>query len=189
MGEATVARVLAAIGAGAVGAEQGGAGPAGEAGTWVAVDGRFRVGALTGRWAKATAEYIGEGAREAARRARIETITGELNLLQGELTTLAELLGALAARREVLDAEVADVPDETALTRAHARVAAAAQSLRRAGGRREERAAALLEAAGRSEAAAELARTAEDLRMPSDEDGLTAVRDALGALAEVLAAL
>ncbi|MEV5200297.1 TIGR02680 family protein [Streptomyces sp. NPDC053720] len=190
VGEATVARVLAAIGAGAVGAEQGGAGPAGEAGTWVAVDGRFRVGALTGRWAKATAEYIGEGAREAARRARIETITGELNLLKGELTTLAELLGALVARREVLDAEVADVPDETALTRAHARVAAAAQSLRRAGGRYEERAGALLEAVGRSEAAAaELTRTADDLRMPSDEEGLTAVRDALGALAEVLAAL
>ncbi|WP_371534999.1 TIGR02680 family protein [Streptomyces sp. NBC_00466] len=184
VGEATVARVLAAIGAG------GEAGPEDEAASWAAVDGRFRVGALTGRWAKATAAYIGEGAREAARRARLETIHGELVVLQGELSTLAELAGAVAARREVLDAEVADVPDEMALTRAHARVAAAAESLRRTGERQEERAAALLEATGRSEAAAEeLARTAEDLRMPSDEDGLTAVRDALGALAEVLAAL
>ncbi|MEW1583542.1 TIGR02680 family protein [Streptomyces microflavus] len=180
VGEATVARVLAAIGTG----------PEGEAGTWATIDGRFRVGALTGRWVKTTAAYIGEGAREAARRARIETIHSELVFLQGELSTLAELVGAVAARREVLDAEVADVPDETALTRAHARVAAAAESLRRTGERQEERAAALLEATGRSEAAAEeLARTAEDLRMPSDEDGLTAVRDALGALAEVLAAL
>ncbi|CAM5732503.1 hypothetical protein SMICM304S_07293 [Streptomyces microflavus] len=127
-----MARVLAAIGTG----------PEGEAGTWATIDGRFRVGALTGRWVKTTAAYIGEGAREAARRARIETIHSELVFLQGELSMLAELVGAVAARREVLDAEVADVPDETALTRAHARVAAAAESLRRTGERQEERAAA-----------------------------------------------
>uniref|UniRef100_A0AAU2VKG4 TIGR02680 family protein n=1 Tax=Streptomyces sp. NBC_00008 TaxID=2903610 RepID=A0AAU2VKG4_9ACTN len=180
VGEETVARLLAAIGAG----------PEGTAGTWAAVDGRFRAGALTGRWAKATAEFIGEGAREAARRSRMGVIRGELDVLEGELHALAELAGTLAARRGVLDAEVADVPDETALTRAHARVAAAAESLRRAGERCEERAAALLEAAERSEStAADLSRTAEDLRMPTDEEGLTAVRDALGALAEVLAAL
>ncbi|MCX4735473.1 TIGR02680 family protein [Streptomyces sp. NBC_01363] len=198
VGEETVARLLAAIGAGrgagAVGGEQGGAsgeaGPEGEAGTWAAVDGRFRVGALTGRWGKATAEYIGEGAREAARRSRMDVIRSELDVVQGELETLADLAGTVAARRGVLDAEVADVPDETALTRAHARVAAAADSLRRTGERCEERAAALLEATERSEsAAADLARTAEDLRMPADEEGLTAVRDALGALAAVLAAL
>lgn len=198
VGEETVARLLAAIGAGrgaaAVAGEHGGAGgeagPEGGVATWAAVDGRFRVGALTGRWAKATAEYIGEGAREAARRSRMDVIRGELDVLRDELETLAELAAAVAARRGVLDAEVADVPDETALTRAHARVAAAADSLRRTGGRREERAAALLEAAERSESAgADLARTAEDLRMPADEEGLTTVRDALGALAEVLAAL
>ncbi|MEU2672376.1 TIGR02680 family protein [Streptomyces sp. NPDC007164] len=198
VGEDTVARLLAAIGtgreAGAVAGGQGGtgweAGPEGEAGTWAAVDGRFRVGALTGRWTKTTAEYIGEGAREAARRSRIAVIHGELEILQGELATLADLAGTLVARRRVLDAEVADVPDETGLTRAHARVSAATESLRRAGERREERAAALLEAAGRKEsAAADLTGTAEDLSMPADEEGLTAVRDAHSALAAVLAAL
>lgn len=197
VGEETVARLLASIGAGreagAVGGERGGAdggaGPEDEAASWAAVDGRFRVGALTGRWAKAIAEYIGEGAREAARRSRMDVIRRELGLLQGELETLAELAATVATRRRGLDAEVADVPDETALTRAHARVAAAADALRRTGERREERAAVLLEAAERSEsAAADLARTAEDLRMPADEEGLTAVREALGALAEVLAA-
>ncbi|MEV3929712.1 TIGR02680 family protein [Streptomyces sp. NPDC049944] len=189
VGEDTVARLLAAIGAGreagAVATEADG-----EAGTWAAVDGRFRVGALTGRWAKAGAEYIGEGAREAARRTRIDVIHRALDVLQGELEALVDLAGTMAARRGVLDTEVADVPDETALTRAHARVAAAADSLRRAGERREERAAALLEAAERSESAAgDLTRTAEDLNMPADEEGLTAVRDALGSLAAVLAAL
>lgn len=194
VGEETVARLLAAIGAGpeagAAGGEQTGTGPAGGAGTWAAVDGRFRIGALTGRWGKSAAEYIGEGAREAARRTRIHVIRGELDVLQGELADLAELIATLAARREVLEAELAGVPDETALTRAHARVAAAAESLRRTVERCEERSAALLEAAERSESAAvDLARTAEDLRMPADEEGLAAVRDALGVLAEVLAAL
>ncbi|WP_326700374.1 TIGR02680 family protein [Streptomyces sp. NBC_01754] len=189
VGEDTVARLLAAIGtgreAGTTDAEAGA-----EAGTWAAVDGRFRVGALTGRWTKATAEYIGEGAREAARRSRIDAIRSELDVIQGELAILAERAATLAARRGVLDAEMADVPDETALTRAHARAAAAAESLRRTGERREERAAALLEAAELSEsAAAELSRTAGDLGMPADEEGLAAVRDALGSLAAVLAAL
>ncbi|MGC4949369.1 TIGR02680 family protein [Streptomyces sp. DT224] len=180
VGEKTVDRLLAAIGAG----------PEGGAGTWAAVDGRFRVGALTGRWAKATAEYIGEGAREAARRARMDVVRRELAILRGELETLAELADTVAARRSALDAEVADVPEETGLTRAHERAAAAAEALRRTGERREKRAAAFRESAARSEsAAAELARTAEDLSMPDDEEGLTAVRDALGALAEVLAGL
>ncbi|TWG06319.1 uncharacterized protein (TIGR02680 family) [Streptomyces brevispora] len=213
VGEDTVARLLTAIGTGPEadeprgersgerGAEPSGersgdqrAEPAdelgGEAGTWAAVDGRFRVGALTGRWTKASAEYIGEGAREAARRSRVAAIRAELGLLQGELATIAELAATVAARRRVLETEVADVPDEGALTRAHARVAVAAESLHRTGERREERAAALVEAAERSEsAAADLTRTAEDLRMPADEEGLTAVRDALGSLAAVLAAL
>ncbi|MDJ0465374.1 TIGR02680 family protein [Streptomyces sp. H27-C3] len=188
VGEGTVARLLAAIGAGSAGAVADA--PGGEAGTWAAVDGRFRVGALTGRWAKTTAEYIGEGAREAARRSRIAAIRAELDLLQGELATIAELAATVAARRRVLDAEVADVPDESALNRAHARVAAAAEALHRTGERRDERAAALLEAAEQSEsAAADLARAAEDLRMPADQEGLAAVRDALGSLAAALAAL
>ncbi|QIY58013.1 TIGR02680 family protein [Streptomyces sp. RPA4-5] len=187
VGEGTVARLLAAIGVGRGGAVAGE--PDGDAGTWAAVDGRFRVGALTGRWAKTAAEYIGEGAREAARRSRIEALRAELALLQAELVTVAELATAVAARHRVLDDEVADVPDEGALTRAHARVTTAAESLHRISARREERAAALREAAERSEsAAADLARTAEDLGLPADQDGLALVRDALGSLTAVLAA-
>ncbi|AZS74584.1 TIGR02680 family protein [Streptomyces lydicus] len=195
VGEGTVARMLAAIGAGRVDAVAGG--PGGQAGTWeagdgtwAAVDGSFRIGAVTGRWAKAAAEYIGDGAREAARRSRIAALRAELLLIEGELTAVAELADTVTARRGVLDAEVAEVPDEGALARAHARVTAAAESLHRISARREERAAALLEATERSEsAAADLARTAEDLGLPADPEGLAAVRDALGTLAEVLAAL
>lgn len=73
----------------------------------------------------------------------------------GRLKTLAEpTAAAVASCRRVLDAEVEDVPDETALTCTRARVAAAAKALRRTGERREKRAAALLEVAERSESAA-----------------------------------
>ncbi|MFJ7266374.1 TIGR02680 family protein [Streptomyces sp. NPDC099050] len=180
VGEDTVARLLAAIGAG------------GESGarTWAGVDGRFRVGTLTGRWAKHAAEYVGEGAREAARRARIAALRTELDLFQQESDAVAAHSEAVAARRRTLDAELAGVPDESTLTRAHAQVTAAVESVRRTRSRREERAADLLAAAGRADgAAAELAGTTAELGLPADRDGLAGVRQALGSLAVALAAL
>ncbi|WP_351230951.1 TIGR02680 family protein [Streptomyces sp. NPDC002133] len=180
VGEERVARLLAAIGGAADG----------EAGTWAASDGRFRIGTLTGRWTKPAAEYIGEAAREVARRARIAALRTELALLQGEMDAVTAALDAVAARRRTLDGELAAVPDEHTLTQAQAQVAAAAETVRRARTRREERAADLTEAAEQAErAAAELAGTAADLGLPADPVGLSAVRDALGSLTAVLAAL
>jgi uncharacterized protein (TIGR02680 family) len=175
-----VGRLLAAIGLGGEGG----------AGTWVAPDGAFRVGALTGRWSKAAAEYIGEGAREEARRTRIAALRDELAALHRESAVLAAEAQAVTVRRRSLDAELAAVPDEAPLTRAHARAAAAADTARRAGARRAERAAGLTEAAGAAElAAAELARAAADVSLPADRAELGAVRQALADLALVLAAL
>ncbi|MFE1825168.1 TIGR02680 family protein [Streptomyces yangpuensis] len=183
--EATVARLLAAIGLGGIGPGDGG-----EAATWVAPDGRFRVGALAGTWAKPAATYIGEAAREAARRARVALLDIELTYLRAESETIAARSNAIAARRSRLDAELADVPDESPLTRAHALVSAAAETVRKARARYEARAAEVAEAAGHAErAAAELAEAAADLRLPADRAGLTAVRHAFGSLATALAAL
>lgn len=178
--ETTVPRLLAAIGLGR----------GGEAGTWVASDGSFRVGAVTGTWAKPAATYIGEGARETARRARAAVLGIELTSLREESETLAARAAVIATRRRTLDAELADVPDEAALTRAHALVSAAAETVRKARARYEERAAKVTEAAGHSESAAtELAEGAADLGLPADRAGLTAVRHALGSLDIALAAL
>lgn len=178
--ETVVPRLLAAIGL------DGGGG----AETWVAPDGRFRVGALTGTWAKPAATYIGEGAREAARRARVALLGIELASLREESETVAARSEVIAARRRTLDAEFADVPDESSLTRAHALVSAAAETVRTARARYEGRAAEVAEAAGQAErAAAELDEVAADLGLPTDRAGLTAVRHALGSLATVLAAL
>ncbi|NXY93120.1 TIGR02680 family protein [Streptomyces sp. BR123] len=187
VGEETVARLLGAIGLGA---------PAGDTAedaaehTWAAPDGRYRVGALTGRWAKPAAEFIGEGAREAARRVRITALRAELAHLDEQSAALAEQARDLAARRLTLDAELAAVPDETAVTRAQARAAAAADTVRRAGTRRAERAAGMLAAGERAERAiAELHEAAADLGLPADRPALAAVRQALGELAVVLAEL
>ncbi|MFJ8863940.1 TIGR02680 family protein [Streptomyces sp. NPDC102451] len=176
----TVTRLLAAIGL------DGGGG----ATTWAAPDGRFRVGALTGTWAKPAATYIGEGAREAARRARVAALGIELASLREESENLAARSAAIAARRRTLDAELADVPDESPLTRAHALVSAAAETVRKARARYEGRATEVIEMAELAErAAAELVEAAADLGLPADRTGLTAVRHALGSLATALAAL
>ncbi|MFI1884771.1 TIGR02680 family protein [Streptomyces jumonjinensis] len=195
VGEDTVARLLAAIAAvpavpAAPAAPAVAPGEDGGAETWVGTDGRFRVGTLTGRWAKPAAEYIGEGARDTARRARTAVLSAEREGLQQESETVAAESELVAARRRTLDAELAGVPDETPLTRAHARVTAAAESVRRARLRREERAADLATAAERAErAVTELTRTAAELGLPADRAGLAEVRRAHGSLAVALAAL
>ncbi|MCY0946171.1 TIGR02680 family protein [Streptomyces antarcticus] len=199
VGEEAVARLLSAIGLGADAADAAAGAGTPEAGwgstrsagdTWAAVDGTFRVGALTGRWAKPVAEYIGEGAREAARRIRAHDLRAELDVLRRDSAAVTAEAQTLAARRRALDAELAAVPDETALTRSHARAAAAAETGRRARGRREERAADAVAAAERAElATSELHEAATDLGLPADRPALVGVRQALAELAAVLAAL
>ncbi|WP_372410169.1 TIGR02680 family protein [Streptomyces luteireticuli] len=180
VGEGTVARLLAAVG---LGADSGAA-------DWAATDGRFRVGALTGRWAKPSAEYVGEGAREEARRSRIAALRTQLASLQEELALTAAGTEAVVERRRVLDAELAAVPDDAPLRQAYARVAAAAGTVRRYRARRDERAGDLTGAAQAAErAAAELDSTAADLGLPADKSALTSVRQALTGLALVLADL
>ncbi|MGW9026544.1 TIGR02680 family protein [Streptomyces sp. NPDC055722] len=178
LGEETVARLLAAVGLGSGGD------------TWVSTDGRFRVGALTGSWAKETAVYVGEGAREEARRARIAALRAELDDVAGESAQLEAERDRVADRRRVLDAELASVPDDAALRDAHARAAAAVEAAHRARQRRDERAADLTEASRQEAATAtELAETAAAVHLPADRAGLAAVRQALADYTALLAAL
>ncbi|WP_306322057.1 MULTISPECIES: TIGR02680 family protein [unclassified Streptomyces] len=178
VGEAAVEGLLASIGTG------------GGAHTWISADGRFQVGVLTGSWAKPSAEYIGEGAREAARRARIDVLDGELAVLEGQLALLAHEREEVSVRRRTLDSEVAALPDDAPLRQAHARAGEAAQAVRRTKERHDERATEVAEAVGRAEQAhATLTGTATELTLPADPDGLAAVRQALHAYTVALAAL
>ncbi|MBT2493008.1 TIGR02680 family protein [Streptomyces sp. ISL-96] len=193
VGEATMGRLLASIGlayadAGNEGDSWADAGREGD--TWVAADGRFRIGALAGSWAKARAEYVGEGAREEARRAAIDAIRSELDELDAEWATAAAEAAEVAARRRALDGDLAAVPDDAAVRHAYALAAAAQDASHRARTRRDECADELAEAAQRAEeAAAEAAATAADVGLPADRASLAAVRKGLADYTVVLASL
>jgi uncharacterized protein (TIGR02680 family) len=103
-----VTAVLAAVGDGAD------RGP-----TWVAADGRYRVGPLAGRFRRAEAAHVGHAAREAARRVRLDQLDRELAELADRATALEARGDELDARDARLDAERGAAPDEDALRAAH----------------------------------------------------------------------
>ncbi len=76
----------------------------------MAVDGRWANGVLGGSWRKDSAGFIGEGAREAARRARIDRLRADLAETRTRIAALGEELDDLAARRETLTAEHRALP-------------------------------------------------------------------------------
>ena len=77
-------------------------GPPARGATWVTTDGRWSNGVLSGAWRKDQAGYIGEGAREAARRARIEQLERELDAERAAIEGLDADLADIAARQELL---------------------------------------------------------------------------------------
>ncbi|WP_329050283.1 TIGR02680 family protein [Streptomyces violaceus] len=178
VGEQAVADLLAGVGLGSGGD------------TWVSVDGCFRVGALTGTWSKQVAVYVGEGAREEARRARITALHDELAAYAGDMARLDAERAAVVRRRTTLDAELTGVPDDAAVRHAHALAAAASDAAHRARARRDEHAAELAEASRQeAEAATELADTAAAVNLPTSRADLAAVRQALADHTAVLAGL
>lgn len=177
--EAAVAGVLAAIGLGD-----------GGDGTWVDATGRFRIGVLTGAWSKPAAEYVGRGAREAARRARLATLQGEARLVAAERAGIAEEERLLGERRETLAAEIDGLPADTDLREAHATVAALARQHAELARERTEADALLADATAGAEAAADaLATGAADVGLPADRTGLDAVRTGLTQYRVALAGL
>ncbi len=167
---ATVAGVLGAIGYGADSTHH----------TWVAPDGRFRAGALDGRWHKAEAQYVGAGAREQARRRRLAELGAEIDTRRAELAAVTETRQQLRERRGVLDAELADLPAESAIRAAHQAVATIQQQQAQTV-RQRDRAAGQLEQAlaAREQARTELDRDAADAALPTDPDELTLIADHL----------
>ena len=178
LSEETVRAVLAAIGLG------------GSGGTWVATDGRWANGVLSGAWRKDSAGHIGEGAREAARRARIAQLGGEL---QQERTAISELDSALAevgVRRERLAGEHRAVPPDAAVREAHTMAAA---EHRRRGELRGQHADAVQVCAQEQEqldaAVVRAGEFAQDVDLPPEPGELAAVRAGVEAYRLALAGL
>jgi uncharacterized protein (TIGR02680 family) len=182
LAEESVASVLSAIGR-APGAVGSGA-------TWVTTDGRWSNGVLSGAWRKNHAGYIGEGAREAARRARIEQLERELGAERTAIEGLDAGLADIAARQNRLAEEHRGVPPDDGVREAHTKAAERRGQLARARTDHAEAAAKLRQRQG--ELAAAQARAAEfavDVGLPADTEELAAVRDGLGAYRVALAAL
>jgi uncharacterized protein (TIGR02680 family) len=162
----------------------------GSDGTWVTTDGRWSNGVLSGSWHKDQAAYIGEGAREAARRARIERLERELAQEQTAIGTIDAELTDVEARRGLLADEHRAVPPDGGVREAHRGAAAERRGLARA---RKDHAATVVLCERRQReltaAQARAAEFAEDVGLPEDPDELAGVRAGVGAYRIALAGL
>jgi uncharacterized protein (TIGR02680 family) len=180
--EESVASVLSAIG--------GDHGTAGVGGTWVTTDGRWCNGVLSGAWHKDQAGYIGEGAREAARRARIQSLEHEFDEEQAAIEGIDADLADVGARQGLLAEEHRTVPPDGRVREAHTGAAIERRALARS---REDYATAVAACQGRQKematARVRVAEFAEDVRLPADPGELSSVRAGVGAYRVALAGL
>jgi uncharacterized protein (TIGR02680 family) len=177
--EESVASVLRAIGR-----------EPGTAATWVTTDGRWSNGVLSGAWHKDQASFIGEGARETARRARIQSLEHELDQEQTAIEAIDADLADIEARQELLAEEHRTVPPDGKVREAHTGAVVERRALARA---RDDHAAAVAACQRRQEelaaAQARVAEFAADVRLPADPDELAGVRAGIGAYRVALAGL
>lgn len=151
-----------------------------EAEAWIAPDGRWRLGALEGAWAKGEAVYIGHAARLAARTRRLADIAAHLQQVAARQDALRRDEQVLQAQRAQAQQEWQAAPSEQSLRQAHEAAAARAREFQEVQARlrrTEERWREADDAARRVRAVLE--RDAGDLRLPADAPGLEAVEAAL----------
>ncbi|HEX5403947.1 MAG TPA: TIGR02680 family protein, partial [Pseudonocardiaceae bacterium] len=164
-----VARVLSAVTLG------DGPGP----GLAVSVHGRWRAGVLAGSMTKQTAEFVGAGAREAARARRSTELAAHLVALADE-SAAAEVessahAGTVTAWEQHMDA----FPDDRALIAAHATLGTATRTAQEATAKAARLRAEYETADQHSDAAqVELTQTAAEAGLPADTDTLEAAHRA-----------
>jgi hypothetical protein len=153
-----------------------------DVGIAVATDGRFALGPLAGRFGKATAEFVGAGAREQRRQRLLAELDGRLAALRAEIGRIDDELGGLAAEEQRMAAASAALPSSAALLSAR-------EALLGAVARCEQAEATAARAAGEADAAEATAREADarlqthaaDRRLPSTEAGLVQAEHAVHA--------
>jgi uncharacterized protein (TIGR02680 family) len=158
--------------------------------TWVAADGNFRIGALRGMWRKESARYIGEGSREAARRARLSELAASRADVQRRLDRIDEDRARIRARAATLATELAARPSDDPLRAAHLRLGERHDAVRKLAAESEEASGKAAAARLRAEQAdAEAADYARDTNLPTDRGELAAVREAVADYRAALGAL
>ncbi len=159
----------------------------GSAETWIAPDGRFRVGTLAGAWRKPLAAYIGYAARAAARERRLAEITRRLGELRLDDAALQTRFDELALQRSRAAFEWQSAPGDEALRKSHVEAAAREREFQSASARLDQAEQQLRDAEQTLQAARHaLANDAQDLALPDTRAGLQAVEQALTQFGESL---
>ncbi|HEX5118691.1 MAG TPA: TIGR02680 family protein [Pseudonocardiaceae bacterium] len=145
----------------------------------VSTTGRWRAGVLAGTMAKATAEFVGAGAREAARARRAAELTARLDVLRADRAVadaeLAEHTGRVTEWERHLDA----FPDDRSLIAAHATLTTATRTADEATVKAARLRGEYETADRHSEAAQiELTQTAAEAGLPADTATLQAAHSA-----------
>ena len=158
--------------------------------TWIAADGRFRIGVLRGRWHKESALFLGEGAREAARRARLIELAALRAALDERLDGIRESLLDVERRAAALARRLDEQPSDEPLRTAHNLLSAENDAVRRLTEHAEQTADDAADRQQRAEQADdEVAEYARDTTLPVDRTGLATVRDAVSDYRAAFAAL
>lgn len=152
---------------------------------WFDLNGRFALGPLAGRGAKAAAEHIGAAAREGRRARRIAELRRHQDGQTTRLTELRAQLAVLDRRRDVLDAEAEALPDAAVVASA-LQTLAVATALEAEASRAHDSACAAARMAADEEVAADATRrehaAAHGLPAALDDPGLERLREATSEL-------
>jgi uncharacterized protein (TIGR02680 family) len=148
--------------------------------TWVAPDGRFRLGALGGAWRKPEAVYIGYAARAASRARRLAAIATRLTELGDELAAIEVLAEQLTSDQDTAADEWRLAPIDIPLRNAHVIASARAREAQIALDRLSEADIAYQDAENALRMLRQqLAIDALDLRLPETVGALSAIETAL----------
>jgi uncharacterized protein (TIGR02680 family) len=157
---------------------------------WVGTDGHYRLGVLRGRWSKESACFIGEGAREAARRARLAELAAHSAQIQAEIDRIERNLDEVRALADALAEHLRVQPSDAALRDAHSRLSAQNDLLRALIERAQQAQNVAVERQQTAEHAEnEADQYARDTALPTDREALAEVRDAVQDYRTALAAL
>ncbi|MYS22500.1 TIGR02680 family protein [Streptomyces sp. DvalAA-14] len=149
----------------------------------VYVDGSWRLGALTGRSSKPTAEFVGAAVRAETRRRKLGELEEQLADVGGRLTDERAKLVDLDIRRDGLSAALRRFPSSRLLSHAWAESTGKESSVRELTGKASSAARAAVDARTAAVAArhvAEAAATAHDL--PTDSETLAGIAASLTAV-------
>lgn len=158
--------------------------------SWIATEGRFRLGTLTGAWYKPEAVYIGHTARASARRRRMQEIALRLEQLDAENSVLSRALEALASDRTKAKEELDDAPSHTSLRQAILTAASAERDVQQARARLDQADNQCRAAETELYMAREvLENDAIDLQLPVAQADLASIISAVDRFTEALHAL